>query len=215
MKLRIDIGDQAVPGFIHVPVGIGAAVSAASGIPGHIELYRFRRQAVFIGTDGCNAGGPKRPALLRSAVKGIGNLIGGVDLAENGIRLSPAVKVIICLLYTSWCVLWRIIVPVSKPGIATVLLFCIVGHWNSWFDGIIYMNKMIHYPLQSYLQKMIMDMETMMRASGGDYVLLLSMMNARTGRAAQLFLGALPMLIVYPFLQKYFTKGLVLGSVKG
>ncbi|RHP36294.1 carbohydrate ABC transporter permease [Lachnotalea sp. AF33-28] len=114
-----------------------------------------------------------------------------------------------------WCVLWRIIVPVSKPGIATVLLFCIVGHWNSWFDGIIYMNKMIHYPLQSYLQKMIMDMETMMRASGGDYVLLLSMMNARTGRAAQLFLGALPMLIVYPFLQKYFTKGLVLGSVKG
>ena len=114
-----------------------------------------------------------------------------------------------------WCVLWRIIVPVSKPGIATVLLFCIVGHWNSWFDGIIYMNKMIHYPLQSYLQKMIMDMETMMRASGGDYVLLLSMMNARTGRAAQLFLGALPMLIVYPFLQKYFTKGLVMGSVKG
>ena len=95
------------------------------------------------------------------------------------------------------------------------MLFCIVGHWNSWFDGIIYMNKMIHYPLQSYLQKMIMDMETMMRASGGDYVLLLSMMNARTGRAAQLFLGALPMLIVYPFLQKYFTKGLVLGSVKG
>lgn len=46
-------------------------------------------------------------------------------------------------------------------------------------------------------------------------MLLLSMMNARTGRAAQLFLGALPMLIVYPFLQKYFTKGLVLGSVKG
>jgi putative aldouronate transport system permease protein len=54
-----------------------------------------------------------------------------------------------------------------------------------------------------------------MRLSGVDYSQLLSMMNARTGRAAQLFLGALPMMLVYPFLQKYFTTGLVIGSGKG
>ncbi|MGN7455391.1 hypothetical protein ACTHPH_11330 [Paenibacillus pasadenensis] len=54
-----------------------------------------------------------------------------------------------------------------------------------------------------------------MLKSGSDYTKLLSMMNARTGRAAQMFLGAIPILLVYPFLQKYFTKGLVLGSVKG
>ena len=114
-----------------------------------------------------------------------------------------------------WCVLRKIVIPISKPGIATVALFSIVSHWNSWFDGIIYMNKMAHYPLQSYLQKLIMDMDTIMRAAATDYVRLLSLMNARTGRAAQLFLGALPMIIIYPFLQKYFTKGLVLGSVKG
>jgi putative aldouronate transport system permease protein len=55
----------------------------------------------------------------------------------------------------------------------------------------------------------------MKRRTGSDYSKLLSMLNARTGRAAQLFLGALPMMVVYPFLQKYFTKGLVIGSVKG
>ena len=54
-----------------------------------------------------------------------------------------------------------------------------------------------------------------MLKSGSDYTQLLSMMNARTGRAAQMFLGAIPILLIYPFLQKYFTKGLVLGSVKG
>lgn len=57
--------------------------------------------------------------------------------------------------------------------------------------------------------------EQMLRIAGSDYTKLLSMVNARTGRAAQMFLGALPVLAVYPFLQKFFTKGLVLGSVKG
>jgi putative aldouronate transport system permease protein len=54
-----------------------------------------------------------------------------------------------------------------------------------------------------------------MRIAGNDHMSIIAMMNVRTGRAAQLFMGALPMMILYPFLQKYFTKGLVLGSVKG
>lgn len=114
-----------------------------------------------------------------------------------------------------WSVLWKIILPVSKPALATVGLFCIVSHWNSWFDGLIYMNAPRMYPLQSYLQTMIMNPEQMLQAAGSDYTKLLAMVNARTSRAAQLFLGALPILCVYPFLQKYFTTGLVMGSVKG
>lgn len=114
-----------------------------------------------------------------------------------------------------WSVLWKIILPVSKPALATVGLFCIVSHWNSWFDGLIYMNTPRMYPLQSYLQTMIMNPEQMLQAAGSDYTKLLAMVNARTSRAAQLFLGALPILCVYPFLQKYFTTGLVMGSVKG
>lgn len=112
-------------------------------------------------------------------------------------------------------VLWKILLPVLKPALATVGLFAIVGHWNSWFDGIIYMNNTARYPLQSYLQTLLQNFDQIMQKSGTDYTKLLSMMNARTGRASQLFLGALPIMLIYPFLQKYFTKGLVIGSVKG
>lgn len=111
--------------------------------------------------------------------------------------------------------LLRVVLPIMKPAIATVSLFCIVGHWNDWFSGMIYIEDTKRYPLQTYLQTLLQNFETMMRKSGSDYTQLLSMMNARTGRAAQLFLGALPVMLVYPFLQKYFTTGLVMGSVKG
>ena len=112
-------------------------------------------------------------------------------------------------------VLARIMLPLLTPAIATVGLFSIVGHWNDWFSGLIYMQDTKLYPLQTYLQTLIRNFETMLRMAQGDFVKLLALMNARTGRAAQLFLGALPVLMIYPFIQKYFTTGLVLGSVKG
>lgn len=112
-------------------------------------------------------------------------------------------------------VLFKILLPLLKPSLATVGLFCIVGHWNNWFGGIIYMNNPVNYPLATYMQTLLTDIETMIREAGSDYSQILSQMNAQTGRAAQLFLGALPVMIVYPFLQKYFTAGLTLGSVKG
>ena len=114
-----------------------------------------------------------------------------------------------------WTILWKVVLPISKPALATVALFCIVSHWNSWFDGLIYMNNPNRYPLQSYLQTLVINPEQMLRVAGSDYTKLLTMVNARTGRAAQLFLGALPILMVYPFLQKYFSSGLLMGSVKG
>lgn len=112
-------------------------------------------------------------------------------------------------------ILIQVLLPVLKPALATVGLFSIVGHWNDWFSGMIYMNKPVDYPLQTYLQTLLTSFEQLMQKSGTDYTQLLSMMNARTGRAAQLFLGAIPIMLIYPFLQKYFTKGLVIGSVKG
>ncbi len=111
--------------------------------------------------------------------------------------------------------LLKVLLPLLKPALATVGLFCIVGHWNDWFSGMIYINEPTKYPLQTYLQSLLQSFEQLMQKSGTDYTKLLSMMNARTGRAAQLFLGAIPVMVVYPFLQKYFTTGLVLGSVKG
>lgn len=116
-----------------------------------------------------------------------------------------------------WTILWRIFIPLSKPSLATVALFCIVGHWNSWFDGLILMNRAEQYPLQSYLQTIIINPEAFFQTSTGksDYRSLLQYVNSRTAKAAQLFVATIPVLIAYPFLQKYFTTGLVLGSVKG
>lgn len=113
-------------------------------------------------------------------------------------------------------ILTRVLLPILKPALATVGLFCIVTHWNDWFSGMIYMNNPDNYPLQTYLQSLLQNFEQLLRTqSSQDIQALLAQMDARTGRAAQLFLGAIPVMVIYPFLQKYFTKGLVLGGVKG
>ncbi|KRE69764.1 carbohydrate ABC transporter permease [Paenibacillus sp. Soil750] len=113
----------------------------------------------------------------------------------------------------NWRTLWSIYLPISKPSIATILLFCIITHWNSWFDGLIYMNSPSHYPLQTYLRTVIVS-KSLTNINSADLALLNNISN-RTVIAAQLFVSILPILCIYPFLQKYFVKGLTLGSVKG
>jgi putative aldouronate transport system permease protein len=112
-----------------------------------------------------------------------------------------------------WTTLWKIYVPLSTAALATVTLFVILAHWNSWFDGIIYNNSPQDYPLQSYMQTILInrDFSTLSIAEIANY----SKVSDRTIKAAQVFVGAFPVLLTYPFLQRYFTKGLVLGSVKG
>lgn len=112
-----------------------------------------------------------------------------------------------------WRVLWSIYIPLSKPAIATITLFMVVGHWNSWFDGLIYMNSPANYPLQSYLQTIVIGSDPSMVPT--NELLDISKISDRTFKAAQVFLAAFPVLVLYPFLQKYFMKGLVMGSVKG
>lgn len=108
--------------------------------------------------------------------------------------------------------LWQIYVPMSLPAIATITLFCIVGHWNAWFDGMIYM-KGNHYPLQTYLQSIVIkfDFNTMSASEAQR----LAKLNDRSVKAAQMIVAAIPILLVYPYLQKYFVAGIRLGSVKG
>ena len=115
-------------------------------------------------------------------------------------------------------ILFQIYIPLSKPSIATITLFCVVHHWNSWFDGIIYMNSPMKYPLQSYLQTIVVnpkDITNVMNTNTSRIGELLAYVSNQTSRAAQLFVAMIPILLIYPFLQKYFTTGLVLGSVKG
>ena len=112
-----------------------------------------------------------------------------------------------------WITLWKLYVPVSKPALATITLFSLVGHWNSWFDGLILMNKAEHYPLQSYIQTIVVQRSYSMLSR--QEISELATVSDRTLRSSQIFLGSLPIILVYPFLQKYFVKGIVLGGVKG
>ncbi|MBM7565152.1 carbohydrate ABC transporter permease [Paenibacillus sacheonensis] len=105
----------------------------------------------------------------------------------------------------------RIIVPLSMPVIATVTLFHFVGHWNDWFSGLLYMTDISKYPLQTMLQSVVKGNDIMTL----DAAKLYADVSDRTLKGAQVFVTALPILVLYPFLQKYFTKGIVLGSVKG
>lgn len=112
----------------------------------------------------------------------------------------------------------RIILPVCLPTLATVTLFSFVGHWNSWFDGMLYMKTVDKYPLQTYLQTVVINPEAFFRNTTNvseQLATYMNLVNARTTNAAQLFLATIPILLVYPFLQRFFTAGLVIGSVKG
>nr|WP_191296781.1 carbohydrate ABC transporter permease [Paenibacillus sp. PL91] len=111
-------------------------------------------------------------------------------------------------------VLWQIYLPVSLPSIATIGLFTIVGHWNSWFDGILYLNSPEKYPLQTYLSTLIMSINAQMSSMSIEQLKVMDNLSEKTLRNAQIFMGALPIMLVYPFLQKYFVKGMTVGSVK-
>lgn len=113
-----------------------------------------------------------------------------------------------------WRILWQVYLPVSLPSIATIGLFTIVGHWNSWFDGILYMNSPEKYPLQTYLSTLITAMNSQMTAISAEQLKVMENLSEKTLRTAQIFMGALPIMVVYPFLQKYFVKGMTVGSVK-
>lgn len=107
--------------------------------------------------------------------------------------------------------LFSVYLPVSLPAIATLALFSMVFHWNSWFDGLLYIHDNKKYPLATFLQTVIVQRDfSTMSISPED----LELISQKTVRAAQIFIGALPILLVYPFLQTYFIKGLVLGAVK-
>nr|WP_304954684.1 carbohydrate ABC transporter permease [uncultured Acetatifactor sp.] len=114
-----------------------------------------------------------------------------------------------------WTILTKIYLPLSKPSIATVTLFSLVNHWNSYFDGLIYSNRTQNYPLQSYLQTIVVSTTDLIKNGDIDALMKLTNINDINMRAAQVFISVVPLMAVYPFLQKYFTMGLVLGSVKG
>ncbi|WP_339208258.1 carbohydrate ABC transporter permease [Paenibacillus sp. FSL K6-3182] len=108
-------------------------------------------------------------------------------------------------------ILLRVYLPISLPSLATLILFTMVGHWNSWFDGLIYMTKPENYPLATYLQTVIVQQDfSKISVKAED----LANISQRTVKSAQIFIGMLPILLIYPFFQRFFVKGIVVGAVK-
>jgi putative aldouronate transport system permease protein len=113
-----------------------------------------------------------------------------------------------------WQTLLRVILPMSKPSLASLLLFSMIGHWNAWFDGMFYMNNPNNYPMATYLATQIINNRQTMTNMTPEQLALLSKLSEKTVRSAQLFISIVPILVVYPFLQKFFVKGITVGSVK-
>lgn len=110
--------------------------------------------------------------------------------------------------------MYKIYIPLSGPIIATLALFSMMGHWNSWFDGILYMNDTSKYPLQSYLQ-LLLERSKIGTVTLEEAQAAAKYASKRSLYVAEMFLSMIPVIAVYPKLQKYFTTGIVLGSVKG
>ncbi|KOY18008.1 carbohydrate ABC transporter permease, partial [Paenibacillus xylanivorans] len=118
-------------------------------------------------------------------------------------------------------ILFVIIMPLSKPMLAAIGLFTAVGHWNDWFSGAFYVSDQSLIPVQTFLQQLLsaQDISTVLGSNNNQEALargtMLSNVTLMSIKMATVMVSALPILCVYPFLQKYFVKGVLIGSVKG
>ena len=112
--------------------------------------------------------------------------------------------------------LWKVYFPMSKPILAVIAVYTIVGTWNTWFNASVYLPKLEWQPLQLYLRRVLVDNSeelSSMSAEEAKRVFELQMSQAQLKYALIIF-TTLPILCVYPFLQRYFVKGIMLGSLK-
>ena len=115
---------------------------------------------------------------------------------------------------TPWQILTRIVLPLSKPAIATVGLFYAVGHWNSWFAAAMYTDDRKYWPVQILLRNLIFSASTNEANAEMAVEIGSSVPPGETIKCACIIITTLPIICVYPFLQKYFVQGVVVGSIK-
>ncbi|MBA2943715.1 carbohydrate ABC transporter permease [Paenibacillus sp. CGMCC 1.16610] len=110
-----------------------------------------------------------------------------------------------------WVILFRIVIPLSMPVIAVMILWYAVGHWNSYFNALVYLRNREAYPLQLVLREILISNNTdSMMAGGGDDKYAIG----ETIKYAAIMVSTLPIICLYPFLQKYFVQGVLIGAIK-
>lgn len=115
---------------------------------------------------------------------------------------------------TEVTVFWKIILPLSKATIATIALFTAVGYWNDYFSTVLYINTKERWALQAVLRYMLTNTNQAMQSAGVS-VAAATNVTAATIKSASVVVATVPILCVYPFVQKYFVKGVMIGGVKG
>jgi len=112
--------------------------------------------------------------------------------------------------------LWHIVLPLSKPIIAVISLWVAVALWNSYFNALIYLNSEEKYPLQLVLRGILITNQANLSSSISDPEVLENMnLVSEMFKYGTIIISSLPLMVLYPFVQKYFVKGVMLGSVKG
>ena len=128
------------------------------------------------------------------------------DSLEEAARIDGA---------NDFVVLCRIILPMSKPIIATIALWSMVGHWNAWFDCLIYITEPSKQVLQVVMRRIVLEGTAQMLNPNSSEFGANEIVNSENIKAATIMVATLPIVMVYPFLQKYFVKGIMVGSLKG
>lgn len=114
-----------------------------------------------------------------------------------------------------WTILARIVVPLSMPSIMVITLYYAVSRWNSWFPASLYLTNVRDWPIQMFLRRMLIEeqMQEMMAGTGAGTIEADSI--SQTLKYAMIMVSTVPILVVYPFIQRYFVKGIMIGAVKG
>jgi putative aldouronate transport system permease protein len=113
-------------------------------------------------------------------------------------------------------IFWKIVLPLSMPVIATIGLLSSINYWNDWFNGLIYVTDAELFSIQNLLNRMLTDIQFLQTTNlGSSTADLTSNIPTKTLQFAMAVVGVLPILLAYPFFQKYLVKGLTVGAVKG
>ena len=108
----------------------------------------------------------------------------------------------------------KVVLPLSTPIIAVIVLFYAVGHWNAFFNAVLYLRNQDLFPLQIVLRDILL--QNSLEAVGGDLTgMYEKVMRGETMKYALIIVASLPVILIYPFVQKYFVKGIMVGAIKG